>query len=218
MIHDLLIARRSLTVFREEVGFLQKEKQEKLAEYLGSYTRGPYAEPFTARVLSVMPDGEEDVFDLTQPDTCSFVANGIVVHNCAEEALHANNSCNLGSIDLASSTRPRCVLTGGGSRRRRAGACASSTTWVDTCAWPLEEIHDVVKRTRPVGLGVMGFADLLLLNEITYGSDESIELIGEVMSFVRRESGPELAGSARRKAASPSTTRTAPPTTASCAK
>jgi ribonucleoside-diphosphate reductase alpha chain len=33
---------------------------------------------------------------------------------------------------------------------------------IDTCAWPLPEINDVVKRTRPVGLGIMGFADLCL--------------------------------------------------------
>ena len=33
---------------------------------------------------------------------------------------------------------------------------------IDTCPWPLPEINDVVKRTRPVGLGIMGFADLCL--------------------------------------------------------
>ena len=45
----------------------------------------------------------------------------------------------------------------------------------------------MVKRTRPVGLGIMGFADLCLKLKITYGSNTSIDLMDEVMGFVRRE-------------------------------
>ena len=58
---------------------------------------------------------------------------------------------------------------------------------VDAGHFPLPEIDDVVKRTRPVGLGIMGFADLCLRLGVTYGSDESIELMENVMGFVRRE-------------------------------
>ena len=59
---------------------------------------------------------------------------------------------------------------------------------VDAGHFPLPEIDDVVKRTRPVGLGIMGFADLCLKLGVTYGSDESLELMEKVMGFVRRES------------------------------
>src|SRR6185436_2968899 len=62
---------------------------------------------------------------------------------------------------------------------------------IDTCAWPLLEINDVVHRTRPVGLGIMGFADLCLNLNVTYGSPASIDLMDEVMGFVRRESWME---------------------------
>jgi ribonucleoside-diphosphate reductase alpha chain len=58
---------------------------------------------------------------------------------------------------------------------------------IDTCYWPLPQIEDTVKRTRPVGLGIMGFADLCLKLRITYGSQESCDLMDEVMGFVRRE-------------------------------
>ena len=58
---------------------------------------------------------------------------------------------------------------------------------IDTCTWPLPEIEDTVKRTRPVGLGIMGFADLCLKLQITYGSPESCELMDELMGFIRRE-------------------------------
>ena len=43
-------------------------------------------------------------------------------------------------------------------------------------------------RTRPVGLGIMGFADLCLNLKVTYGSPASIDLMDEMMGFVRRES------------------------------
>ncbi|MCA1633918.1 MAG: hypothetical protein LC802_09405 [Acidobacteria bacterium] len=52
-------------------------------------------------------------------------------------------------------------------------------------------IDDVVKRTRPVGLGVMGFADLCIRLKVKYGYRESIDLMDELMSFVRREAWME---------------------------
>jgi ribonucleoside-diphosphate reductase alpha chain len=58
---------------------------------------------------------------------------------------------------------------------------------IDAGDFPLDSIDDVVKRTRPVGLGIMGFADLCLKLQITYGSPDSIDLMDKVMGFVRKE-------------------------------
>ena len=110
---------------------------------------------------------------------------------CGEQFLHFANSCNLGSIDVNKFY----------SRENRVDwdRLAEVTHWttrfldnvIDTCAWPLPEINDVVKRTRPVGLGIMGFADLCLNLKITYGSPASIDLMDEVMGFVRKEAWTE---------------------------
>ena len=106
---------------------------------------------------------------------------------CAEQALHFNNSCNLGSIDVAKFYDPATRV----DWERLAETVRWSTHFldnvIDVCAWPLPEIDSVVKRTRPVGLGVMGFADLCLQLEIKYGGPASIDLMDELMSFVRRE-------------------------------
>jgi ribonucleoside-diphosphate reductase alpha chain len=48
---------------------------------------------------------------------------------------------------------------------------------LDACHLPLPEIFDVDKRTRRVGLGIMGFADLCLALKVTYGEQDSIELM-----------------------------------------
>jgi ribonucleoside-diphosphate reductase alpha chain len=110
---------------------------------------------------------------------------------CAEQALHFNNSCNLGSIDVAKFYDPETRV----DWERLAEAVRWSTHFldnvIDVCAWPLPEIDNVVKRTRPVGLGVMGFADLCIQLEIKYGGPESIDLMEELMSFVRREAWTE---------------------------
>jgi ribonucleoside-diphosphate reductase alpha chain len=110
---------------------------------------------------------------------------------CGEQFLHFANSCNLGSIDVNKFY----------DRENRVDwdRLAEVTHWttrfldnvIDTCAWPLPEINDVVKRTRPLGLGIMGFADLCLNLKISYGSPASIDLMDEVMGFVRREAWTE---------------------------
>jgi ribonucleoside-diphosphate reductase alpha chain len=45
----------------------------------------------------------------------------------------------------------------------------------------------MVKRTRPVGLGIMGIADLMLMNEIRYGTQEAVQFTENVMGFIRHE-------------------------------
>ncbi|HMJ07659.1 MAG TPA: adenosylcobalamin-dependent ribonucleoside-diphosphate reductase [Pyrinomonadaceae bacterium] len=113
---------------------------------------------------------------------------------CGEQQLHFNNSCNLGSIDVAKFYKK----AGDGTNvdeciewDRLAGTTHLCTRFLDNVIdaghFPLPSIDDVVKRTRPVGLGIMGFADLCLRLRIVYGSRESMDLMEKVMGFVRRE-------------------------------
>lgn len=113
---------------------------------------------------------------------------------CGEQFLHFSNSCNLGSIDLSKFYKK----TGDGTNvdecvewERLARVAQLSTRFLDNVIdagdFPLDSIDDVVKRTRPVGLGIMGFADLCLKLQITYGSPDSIDLMDKVMGFVRQE-------------------------------
>jgi ribonucleoside-diphosphate reductase alpha chain len=118
---------------------------------------------------------------------------------CGEQFLHDYNSCNLGSIDVA---KFYCPDWNGANSRTGEDTSAGNFHWenfqqavywsvrfldnvIDVCNWPLAEIDDVVKRTRPVGLGIMGFADLLLKLKIRYGSQESLEFLSQLMSMFR---------------------------------
>src|SRR5688572_11781979 len=106
---------------------------------------------------------------------------------CGEQQLHFNNSCNLGSIDVA-----KFYSDGDVEWERLARAVRRSIQFLDNVVdagyFPLPEIDKVVKNTRPVGLGIMGFADLCLKLGVTYGEPDSLELMERVTGFVRRES------------------------------
>ena len=111
--------------------------------------------------------------------------DGLVFSNICDVAR------NLGSIYLAKFYDPEKRMDWDRLREVTHLCTRFLDNVIDTCAWPLPEINDVVKRTRPLGLGIMGFADLCLNLKITYGSPASIDLMDEVMGFVRREAWNE---------------------------
>ncbi|HEY8491222.1 MAG TPA: LAGLIDADG family homing endonuclease [Dehalococcoidia bacterium] len=188
--HDLVIARDNLLRFASEIGFLSTAKQSKLTARLGAYRRGPYRERFYARFTALVPDGEEDVYDLTEPETHSFVANGLVVHNCGEQPLYPYDSCNLGSINLA-----KFVRTGPDGRPevdwdRLAAVVPLCVRFLDNVIdmnrYPIPEIERVSKAIRRIGLGVMGWADLLYQLRIPYDSNEAMALAERTMAFIEQ--------------------------------
>lgn len=82
-VHEIMISRDSLNVFSDDIGFWD-HKGRTLKTRLEERIRPPYADRFVARFESFEPTRISPVYDLTQPDTSSFIANGIVVHNCVE--------------------------------------------------------------------------------------------------------------------------------------
>ena len=182
--HDLSISRGSILRFAEEVGLLSAQRTVRLDQIVAAYSRGPYAETFIAHVASVTPDGTEEVYDLTEPVTHSFVADGIVVHNCGEQPLPPWGICNLGALNLASFVRAHEVDLEALTEMAKV-AVRFQDNVIDASYYPLPENEEWAKKERRVGLGVMGLADMLIKMGLRYGSDESLQVADDVFRTIR---------------------------------
>lgn len=95
-VHELIITRKSMGVFAKRVGFSEGSPQKpKLEKILASGKRGLYADKLTASVVSVVDAGEEEVFDVLNTETTTFIANGIAISNCVEQTLWDRELCCL---------------------------------------------------------------------------------------------------------------------------
>lgn len=190
--HELVVSKSNLLRFQAEIGFLQAAKSEKLANALENYgNRGPYAETFLATIESITPLGVEAVYDLTEPLTHSFIANGIVVHNCGEQWLGPYENCCLGSINLAVH-----VTTDATGKKLvdwdlLRDSVHESTHFLDNVVSAnayvpaVPEVAAAAYRARRIGLGIMGLGDMMYELGIRYGSEEGQEFAAQIMEFVR---------------------------------
>ncbi|MBI5303101.1 MAG: ribonucleoside reductase class II [Chloroflexi bacterium] len=185
--HDLAISKTNLIRFANDIGFLTEAKQTKLANYLSRMTRGPYVESFMATVEAVESDGREMVYDLQQPETHSFVANGLVVHNCGEQWLGEYENCCLGSINLAQHITPDDQL----DWVKLHASVETSTRFLDDVVDAnkyvpaVPELSQAAHRARRIGLGIMGLGDAMYRLGVRYGSRAGEEFAAQVMEFVR---------------------------------
>jgi ribonucleoside-diphosphate reductase alpha chain len=106
---------------------------------------------------------------------------------CGEQPLLPYESCNLGSIDVSKFVAEDGKMNWNGLRETVRLAVRFLDNVVDANVYVLPEIEEITKGNRKIGLGVMGFADMLIKRGIRYDTEEGFKAGEELMKFISVE-------------------------------
>lgn len=110
---------------------------------------------------------------------------------CGEQPLLPMEACNLGSINLTKFIKEKNgepFIDYDAFKDTIHLSVRFLDNTIDMSIYPIDEIGDMVRGNRKIGLGIMGFADMLFMLNLPYDSDEAIDVAEEIMSFVQKES------------------------------
>ena len=209
---------RSLQNFNISVAVTRKfmEAVEKREEYdlINPRTGAPSGrlnarEVFDQLVQSAHKTGDPGIIfidRMNEPRSNPVPKRGPIetTNPCGEQPLYPYDSCNLGSINLARVVAPDGTgVDWAGLERIVTTSVHLLDNVVTMNRYPVPQIEEVSKSIRRIGLGVMGWADLLILLGIPYDSQEALALGEKVMSFIQSSADKASEEMAARRGAFP---------------
>ncbi|MBI3334279.1 intein-containing adenosylcobalamin-dependent ribonucleoside-diphosphate reductase [Candidatus Pacearchaeota archaeon] len=168
--HSLRISRSSRILFEKAIGFMPESPKQARLQQLNAQVTAYKDYPIDA-VESLDYIGVEEVYDLTEPMTHTFVANGITTHNCSEYMFLDDSACNLASINLLK------LRTDDGKFdvEKFKSVCRffsiAMDLLVDGSSYPTAQIARNSRDFRPLGLGYANLGALLMSLGLPYDSD-----------------------------------------------
>ncbi len=182
-VHSLRISRSGRIKFEKLIGFmpdsLKNERLKRMNSEIGVYNDYPID-----AVDSLKYIGEEEVYDLTEPMTHSFVANGITVHNCSEYLFLDDSACNLASINLMRFRTDDGKFDVEKLKKVVKYFIIGMELLVDGSSYPTAKITKNAHDFRPLGLGYANLGALLMSFGIPYDSDEGRAIAASITAIM----------------------------------
>jgi ribonucleoside-diphosphate reductase alpha chain len=142
---------------------------------------------FDLIVEGMWRNGEPGVLFKNKIDDSPYQYTGqeiFATNPCSEQPLPPNGVCNLGSIDVSKFlTSDKEIDWKKLELATRLGVRFLDTV-VDKTTYPTEDITKWASENRAIGLGIMGYADLCLMKEIPYGSQEALDLLSDILKDI----------------------------------
>ncbi|GAC1633555.1 MAG: ribonucleotide reductase N-terminal alpha domain-containing protein [Ktedonobacteraceae bacterium] len=199
--YDVVIINEGITRFYAEIGLSHPEKAARLKEIAENwhYIGGSW----TASVVSIQDtEREEEVYDLYEPDTLTWITNGYCSLDCGEQGLPAFGVCNLGALNLSAFVQNGQMNWVHLAEMSKV-AMRFLDNVVDANEYFIKENEEAQMGTRRTGLGTMGLADALIKMKVAYGSDESLPIIERIYATIRDASYEASSDNAVEKGAFP---------------
>jgi len=167
---DLRIQGFSLARFSELIGFSTPRKQARLESMISRTQR--YKNRRYEKLISREDDGQEFVYNLTEPLHHSYIVDGFVVANCSEYLSIDDSACNLASINLMKFRREDGDLDVEAFTHTVDTVFLAQEILVGYSSYPTPEIDRNAKAYRQLGLGYANLGALLMSRGLPYDSDE----------------------------------------------
>ncbi|MBA3011431.1 MAG: vitamin B12-dependent ribonucleotide reductase [Desulfobacula sp.] len=173
----------------------QKEDYDLIAPHSGQITgRLSAAAVYSELVKQAWETGDPGIIfldEINRFNTTPGIGEIESTNPCGEQPLLPMEACNLGSINLTrfitkKNKKVQVDYEELGKTVHLSVRFLDNT--IDMSRYPIDQIDQMVKGNRKIGLGIMGFADLLYLLGIPYDAEEALKLAGDIMSFVQKES------------------------------
>ena len=193
---DLRITGSDLERFAETIGFAAPRKQAALEALLGETRR--YATKPGTTLLAREGDGQEEVFNLTEPLHHSYIVDGVVVANCSEYMHVDDSACNLASLNLMKFRRPDATFDVEAFQHAVDIVYLAQEIIVSPSSYPTEEIGANARAFRQLGLGYANLGAYLMADGMAYDSDDGR---GTAAAITALMTGRAYLGSARIAAA-----------------